>query len=264
MFFLKVNKGGCLSSKEEKRLRTLARYHQTKTVIFGTEIIINDACTLLGDLHEIIDKEIYKFQTESKCPVIIDCGANIGISVIYFKRLYPEAKIIAFEPDPVLFKMLSQNILNFSFENIDLRQEAVWANNSGVNFLTEGGHSGCITEHGDQEKVIPVASCRLKELLESFNTIDFLKVDIEGAEHDVLFDCGESLERCNCIFIEYHSRKKQKQNLHNILKLFFDLGYRYHVHESFRRNHPFVDKNCIVDMDLQLNLFFYKELSQDE
>jgi len=259
MFFLKKNDQQALSLQEKQRLGALPRYLQTETLLFGTKIIINDACTLLCDIDEIIEREIYRFHAESQAPIIIDCGSNIGISIIYFKRLYENAKIIAFEADPVLFDMLSRNISNFKYKNISLHHSAIWVNNSGVNFLCEGGHSGRISESECKENNISISSRRLREILEGFERIDMLKLDIEGAESDVIFDCNERLKKCNHIFVEYHSKASKKQDLHNLLKCFSDFGYRYHIHESFTRKKPFVDNNCMIDMDLQLNLFFYKK-----
>jgi hypothetical protein len=139
-----------------------------------------------------------------------------------------------------------------------LIQAAVWIDEDGINFRTEGGHSGRISD-SDDENVISVPTVRLRNILESIDAIDMLKIDIEGAEAEVLEDCGALLDKCTHVFIEYHSRKDKKQKLQDILKLFSDMGFRYHLHEAFVRKHPFIDTNCMIDMDLQLNLFFKKE-----
>lgn len=249
---------GAISAQEMQRLKSIPRYQKTETKVFDVPIEVNDACTLLGDINEIIDKNIYKFKARNNSPIIFDCGANIGMSVIYFKRLYPNSKVIAFEPDPTLFGILSNNISNFSFDSVELNQAAVWIDEDGINFRSEGGHSGRISDNDDDDNIVSVETVRLKNLLESTEFVDMLKMDIEGAEADVLFDCGKLLNKCDNVFIEYHSRDDKKQQLHDILKLFSDMGFRYHVHEAFVRKHPFIDTNCMIDMDLQLNLFFRK------
>ena len=119
---------GAISVQEIQRLKSIPRYQKTETTVFDVQIEINDTCTLLGDVKEIIEKNIYQFKSSNDSPVIIDCGANIGMSVVYFKRLYPKSKLIAFEPDPTLFEMLSKNIKNFNFDNVELKQAAVWTN----------------------------------------------------------------------------------------------------------------------------------------
>jgi FkbM family methyltransferase len=247
-----------VSVQEVERLQGIPRYTTSKTALFNIPIIVNDTCTFLEDIREIIDGGIYKFKVCKDSPFIVDCGSNIGISIIYFKHLFPKAKIVAFEPDPTLFSMLSTNIFNFGFQDVELRQAAIWVNDLGISFFPEGGHSGRISDSEDDENTIAVPSVRLRDLLESVDSIDMLKMDIEGAEADVLLDCGDSLGICDHVFVEYHSREDTNQQLHDILRLFSEMGYRYHIREAFVRRNPFVDRDCLVGMDIQLNLFFVK------
>ncbi len=261
LFSFNENGVFALTEYEKERLSKFPRYTYVETTLFGVPVISNDSCTLLSDIKTIIKKEIYKFKAKKSNPLIIDCGANIGISVIFFKKAYPDATVIAFEPDPNLFKMLNTNIKNFSFRDIVLYQSAVWVDNFGVKFYSEGGHSGHIfteSSTGYDEKVIKVSSVRLRSVLDGFNHIDMLKIDIEGAEWSVLSDCNESIRKCDNIFVEYHSREKTPQNLHSILDFFHKKGYRYHITEAFARKRPFFEDNSMLDMDLQLNLFFYR------
>ena len=55
---------------------------------------------------EIFRKGAYLFHTDKKQPLILDCGSNIGMSILFFKMLYPGARIIGFEPDPDTFEIL--------------------------------------------------------------------------------------------------------------------------------------------------------------
>ena len=85
-----------------------------------------------------------------------------------------------------------------------------------------------------------------------------LKMAIEGDENEVLFDCTDELNLCDNIFVEYHSIASKGQKLHDILELFSNMGFRYHIQEAFVRKRPFVDKDLMLGMDLQLNLYFWK------
>src|SRR6476660_8278442 len=89
---------------------------------------------LLHTYKDIFAKEIYKFHTTTNTPVIIDCGANVGISVLYFKQLYPHAIIEAFEPDALTFEILSKNCTANSLNNVQLNQVAVWTTNGKLSF----------------------------------------------------------------------------------------------------------------------------------
>ncbi len=68
---------------ERKRLAELPRFSKTSTVFFGSNIIIPDACTFLSSYDEIFSEEIYKFHCLNKMPIIIDCGANIGMAGVF-------------------------------------------------------------------------------------------------------------------------------------------------------------------------------------
>lgn len=257
--FTRKKDDGVLSRSELKKLQSYPRYTPVETTLCGNRVYSNDACTLIGDVRGLIYKGVYRFNTSVDKPVIVDCGANVGISVIYFKRLYRHAVIRAFEPDPVLYSCLEKNVTSFAFADVRVEQKAVWIDNGGVSFKMEGGHSGTIVKAGETgEQVVTVPTIRLKDVLDSCSRIDMLKVDIEGAENTVIFDCGESLSRCSHVFIEYHSGQDEQQKLHGILELFESLGFRYHIQEAFTRRQPFVDRNCLVGMDMQLNLYFYK------
>ena len=64
------------------------------TLLFGKDFEFVDGYSFLFLHDEIIEKEIYKFSTDDSAPYIIDGGANIGLSVLYFKQSYPNAKIL--------------------------------------------------------------------------------------------------------------------------------------------------------------------------
>jgi hypothetical protein len=79
---------------ETVRLRKLSRFTETKTLLLGEKIRIPDAASFLFMRDEVFRKEIYKYTTTNATPYIIDCGANIGLSIIYFKQLFPDAIIV--------------------------------------------------------------------------------------------------------------------------------------------------------------------------
>ncbi len=85
--------------------------------LFGRDLSFLSSTELLHGLKEIFLDEIYKQNLPSK-PYIIDCGANIGLSVIYMKRFFPGAEIIAFEPDEQNFKFLEENVRSFGFSGV--------------------------------------------------------------------------------------------------------------------------------------------------
>jgi len=242
---------------EKRRLFKLNRYQKgTSNLIGNAPFYFVDPATFIHGYEEIFEESIYNFQTESKNPLIIDCGSNIGISVVYFKLSHPTAKVIAFEPDLNISNTLKQNIQSFSLSNIEVHNAAIWIHNDGVEFQEEGGFSGRIPKPGDKTNIVKAASFRLKDLLSQ--KVDFLKLDIEGAEFDVIKDCKDLLKNVDNLFIEYHSHINEAQNLHDILKIVSESGFRYHIHEAYARKEPFVNNETMLGMDLQLNIYAKK------
>ena len=84
--------------------------------------------------------------------------------------------------------------------------------------------------------------------------VDFLKMDIEGAETDVI--CNSiKLRKVKQMFIEYHSFQDDNQKLGMLLSSLSKNNFRYYIHTQFCSNKPFVENNTQLGMDLQLNIF---------
>ncbi|MEO7984481.1 MAG: FkbM family methyltransferase, partial [Bacteroidota bacterium] len=152
--------------------------------LFGKYIYFYSAAELLHGFKEIFIDKIYEQALQPK-PFIIDCGANIGLSVIYMKERYPEASIMAFEPDEKNFELLTKNVSSFGYTDVDLRQEAVWIEDTFLNFSNDASMSSKI-DNTATTNIKKVKAIRLKHLLTK--QVDFLKIDIEGAEFEVLSD----------------------------------------------------------------------------
>jgi FkbM family methyltransferase len=226
------------------------------------KIIAPDALSFLWQYWDIFVEEYYYFDTNSEKPVIFDIGSNIGMSILYFRKLYPSSVIYGFEPDGRMFEILSKNLLNSGLidPGINLAHAAVWINNDGIDFHINGPDSSSIITGNNGANTISVPSVRLKDLLEKEKHIDFLKMDIEGAEVLVLKDCENSLDRVDHIFVEYHSSPGQDQDLDILLNLLKTWGFRFQISSPFRYRKPFRRKflHPFPEMDLQINIFAFR------
>ncbi|GAB6182728.1 FkbM family methyltransferase [Thermodesulfovibrio hydrogeniphilus] len=233
------------------------RYERVNDVKFlRFKFDIPDLPSFIWQFKEIFVDEIYKFNSNSEQPVIFDCGANVGLSCVYFKRIFPNAKIIAFEADPIIADILKSNLLKNGINDVEIINKAVWVDYNGVEFSMEGADGGSIM---DDVNKVKVESIRLKDFLEKEERIDLLKIDIEGAEYDVLLDCKDSLGNVKNIFVEYHSWNSCPQKLSEILHILETNGFRYYIENIGKRRHPFLNHFRDAKMDLQLNIFGYRD-----
>lgn len=249
---------GVLSRKEYYKLKEVARFQKQKIKLFGQDFYFSDSLGFLHSLEEVFKEGNYDFKSKNNEPYIIDAGANIGLSVIYFKKLYPNSKIVAFEPDPEIFKLLKENIISFGLKNIDIRNSAAWIEDTKLEFYSEGSLAGSTEiDFINKNQKILVKAERFKNWL-SGNFVDFLKIDIEGAENVLIFDLESELKNVEHLFIEYHSIAGKEQRLGEMLDMLGRAGFRYYIKSAvdFVKT-PFVER-IKYGFDLQLNIFCYR------
>lgn len=233
------------------------RYQGREIKFLNYKIYAPDCLSFIYQFKEIFVKKYYLFSSESAVPVVYDCGANIGISVLYIKSVFPNSKIKAFEADKSVAEILSKNLTTNGVMDVAIIPKAVWIHNNGVEFYTDKADAGSI--YGKENKIL-ADSVRLKDLVEQEEKIDFLKLDIEGAETAVIEDLGSHLMKVDNLFIEYHSLADQKQKLDKMLFVLSENGFRYFINSVYDKQMPFLNTTYEQNpvMDLQLNIFAYR------
>ena len=243
-------------SNERERLKQMPRYVAGQTQLFGRTIEFVDACTYLLMYNDLFERQLYRFETASVHPLIIDGGANIGLSSIYFKRLYPKSKLIAFEPDPVIFEVLRRNCSAFGLTEVELVAKALWSSETVLSFEPEGSCAGRIYQGRQVDAGRAVKTCRLRDYLQ--RPVALLKLDIEGAETEVLRDCADLLINAEHIFVEHHSFLDRPQDLHIVINLLQQAGFRLFIEAAAPAPQPLVQRTIICGMDVQLNIFGFR------
>ncbi|WP_373514376.1 FkbM family methyltransferase, partial [Persicitalea sp.] len=219
---------------------------------------VPDTMSFLFQHQEIFADKFYEFETTQPQPVILDCGANVGMSVLYFKELYPDARITAFEAEASIAALLKENLQANGISDVKVIDRAVWTDENGVEFGSEASDSSSIYSEKGKKNLVP--SVRLRNYLEDEKRIDFLKIDIEGAEIDVLADCRDALGHVQNLFVEFHSYIGHPQSLASVVQVFEENGFRYYVDTNQHRKRPFLNHNYRGNdtMDLQLNIFGWR------
>ena len=173
-----------VAQEDFKKISSISRYTQSDLLFLGKKFTITDNAAFFGMVDEIFIKNNYMFLSDNPRPYIIDCGANIGLASIFFKRVYPEAQILSIEPDPYVFGILKENINSFGFNDIVLHNSAVWINNDKLLFSGDKSWGGHIVNKNTRNS-IEVNAIDLNDIL--IKPVDFLKIDIEGADTEVLW-----------------------------------------------------------------------------
>jgi FkbM family methyltransferase len=225
-------------------------------LLFGKNLYFYSATELLHGLKEIFLDHIYK-QELFDTPYIIDCGANIGMSIIYMKELYPTSHIIAFEPDETNYSLLEKNIASFGYSNVSLCKDAIWKENTTLSFSNESS-MGSKIKIGESLNTKEVKAVRLKEFLT--RNVDFLKIDIEGAEYEVLRDIACQLHFVKNMFLEYHGTFSQNNELVEMIQIVKNAGFNFYIKEAASiYETPFSRiKNPNTNYDIQLNIFCFR------
>ncbi|MDW7695814.1 FkbM family methyltransferase [Flammeovirgaceae bacterium SG7u.111] len=238
-------------------LNLFPRFTPTETVLFDKKIKIVDSASFLFIFNEIFKKEIYKFRALNESPYIIDAGANIGLASIYFKKLFPNSEIVAFEPDSTIFETLEFNIQSFEFNNITLVKKALWKEETELTFYHEGADGGRIDNSIKTNKTTVKTAILLKYLNKP---VDFLKIDIEGAEFEVLSSSFNQLTNVHNIFVEYHSFAGKNQQLPELLQLLKNSGFRLYVSSpGLESPQPLLNIKTYEGMDMQLNIYGFRD-----
>lgn len=225
--------------------------------LHGARTRYSEANALLHSCREIFVDEVYKFRAIGDAPFVIDCGANIGLSILYFKRLYPKAQVLAFEPDPTLFDILRYNVEQaWKLPGVELVNKGVWHRDDTLVFHVEGALAGSlVVDFAGVNKVANVDVVNLAPYLRQ-RPVDFLKIDIEGAENQMLSIFEDGLANVQNFFLEYHSLPELPQCLPEYLSIAKKAGFRVYIKEAAQlTTHPFL-RHGSGKFDVQLNLFF--------
>jgi FkbM family methyltransferase len=174
----------------------------------------------------------YWFCANGRRPFIIDCGANIGIAVLFFKTLYPDAEILAFEPDAHAFDILGANVRDNGLAGVTTHRAAVGAvagtTQLYANPAARGSGAASILPGMPAAEIVPVV--QLSTYID--RPVDLLKIDVEGAEMDVLRELAAagSLTLVREMVIEYHHHAfGNDDTMSNLLTLVEEAGFGYFV-----------------------------------
>jgi FkbM family methyltransferase len=161
--------------------------------------------------EEVILNAEYELPFATPPRVIVDAGANIGLTSVYFANRYPDATVIAIEPEPSNFELLRSNAAHYP--NIVPLKAALWNTATRLSLFDAGtGNWGFQTRQAEDSagSSASVEAITVSSLMQTYSLdrIDLLKIDIEGAEKEVFEDCDEWIDKVGVLMVELHDRFK--------------------------------------------------------
>jgi FkbM family methyltransferase len=211
---------------------TVPRHTAGSIRMLDYELQYADLLSVCPQWHDIFVNGALEFRAASETPRILDCGANIGLASLFFKRRFPAARITAYEADPALFAIARANLAANGAADVDVVNAAVWTAAGRVTFRAEGTDSGMIDglAGGVAGPAVEVPSLRLRDILAA-GPLDLLKLDIEGAEDAVLADCEPVLDRVSAIVMDLHEFDPSVRQAPRVLDRLTRAGFVYAVDE---------------------------------
>jgi FkbM family methyltransferase len=186
-------------------------------------------------LREVFFHGDYLFDAETNSPAILDCGANIGLATLFFKRLYPEARISCFEADPTTASILKKNVEQNHLRDVTVHNLMLSNIEGEHHFYIAADVAGSLRMSGTPDRIsnhreIQVKAAKLSDYVDG--PVDLLKMDIEGAEFDVMSELKSSgkISQIQRMVIEYHHKIDGKPScLAKFLALLEDAGFEYQI-----------------------------------
>jgi FkbM family methyltransferase len=149
----------------------------------------------------------YVIPFETNPRLIVDAGANIGLATLYFSSKFPGTQIIAIEPEQSNYDLLVRNCSGMA--DITPWHAAVWNTDTSLQIANPDAEKWAFTVTPGIPNGCRIKAVTIPQILadSGHDTIDILKLDIEGAERELFQDgCEEWLVRVKMIIIELHDR----------------------------------------------------------
>jgi FkbM family methyltransferase len=153
-------------------------------------------------LKEVVHDDAYRLrELAGEAPrLIVDVGAGVGEFAVLAAVTFPEARVIAFEPDPGSFRLLEANVGRNGAANVEAHPVAVGLQPS---YALRRRRARAYTSMHGSGPALAVAARPLEHFLRA-DTVDLVKVDCEGGEVDAIESLGAALARVRRVVSEYH------------------------------------------------------------
>ena len=181
---------------------------------------------------------------------VLEIGAHIGLFTVFVSRIISGGKCVVYEPHPDNYRLLMENLGLNRLSDVVAYRKAVAAESGQISFYESpdntGGHS-IVPDKRQASRLVDAVN--LEEAVAEFGApgVDFLKVDCEGAEHDIFQSADiATLRKIRYIAMEVHETAGYSiAHMHTLLKSRgYEVTQPYPLPQSSSRRHPVGDDNA--------------------
>ncbi|WP_072682767.1 FkbM family methyltransferase [Arcobacter sp. LA11] len=208
-----------------------------------------------GEFSEL-EVELFK-QICRDNDTVVEVGANIGTHTQVFSKLVGEkGKVLAFEPQRIVFQTLNANIALNSMTNVFTYQNALGSKSSTlfippINYEKSGNFGGIsIDKFKDGE---PIKQLKLDSFIDEVKNLKLIKIDVEGMESDVIKGSKKTIEKFKpFLYVENDRQEKSKE----LIELIQSLDYKiyWHLPRLFNEDNYFKNKTNIFGNIVSVNM----------
>jgi FkbM family methyltransferase len=208
---------------------------------FRADITLREGSTDLCIFDEVLYAQVYACvqQHVPECKTIIDVGANIGLATLYFSSIYPDAKILSVEPVASNFSLLQMNTAALKRQKrSEIINAAVWSHDGELSLGSSrpGGHDLYqFVEDPTKPQKVQALSMQSIYQRSGFQEVDLLKVDVEGAEVQLLQGDLSWLDHVNAMAVEFHGNSRLESNFDQIMQDFRIIDASSHTTLAIRK-----------------------------
>lgn len=233
-FFTLYQKGGSA--------RRVGRLNRIQYAVNGRQLdfVVRRESSDMAVVEQIIFGEEYKVvidiarQHGLQLSTIMDAGSNIGLTTLYLKAFFPQSTVICIEPSEGTHKILEENIRINQLAGVTAEKRGLWSKScflKGRKFRDDKEWSFSL-EESTEDSPGAVQAVTIGELMNKYrlDSIDFLKIDVEGAEKNIFLDepaIGDWLRRVRLIAIEIHDEVHCREQIESLL-----ISYQFKLHHS--------------------------------
>lgn len=195
---------------KEKKEKEEGELIQIKVKGYKNDFYLRSKSSDIPTFYQCIFDEEYDIDFRFEPKIIVDLGANIGLTTVFFKSKYPDARIIAVEPEQSNYEMLLKNTSDLS--DVQTVKGGAWNKKTFLEIEDKGhGHYGYMVKEVEEPSASSIQAWSIESLMNEFDLqhIDVLKIDIEGSEKELFENNTEFwLPKVKVLIVETHDRMK--------------------------------------------------------